>query len=597
MPRFNPRFFTIACCLTLGLLLGIGLTMPSMAQEANSHVRIVRLSSVEGTVQVLPGNDTEFMQAYQNMPLIEGSRIETGNDGKAEIEFEDGSVARLTPNSTLTLDQLSMDGNGGFSTQIEIDGGMSYLELRHSDKYSYQVLFGDSEFTPEQNSTVRVNMDMQPAELAVMDGMVMVDKANAYSVEVHTGETVHTDANDPTRYFLAENITPDSWDQWNDDMDQAATALAAQRTSARDEYAGDTGYGWSDLDAYGNWYPVPGYGLMWQPAGYGSGFDPYGLGYWAYYPGYGYMWVSGYPWGWTPFYCGNWNYVGGFGWGWMPGMGCRGYGYGYGYGWGGGGGGYYRNTYFNVKHPPFGYRLPARPIRGPGDVSQNGGVRRFHVITVNRGGALPLRPQPTGTGFTTNPRPIVISGRTVEPLKRVGPVSALRKGSTLARDFPVNTTTRQPVLGTIQRPAAGVPRTGVMRPTTPNTPRPQPSRPQTQPIRPQAQPMPRPQQTRPEQTRPQPTRPEARPNAPAQTPRANPTPRPEPRPMPQPRPEPRPQNAPRPNYTPRPAPMPQQHFNAPPMHFSAPQQHFSPPPMHMSTPSGGGGHPSGGAHR
>lgn len=580
MPRFNSRLFRCSSCLLVGfsLALLIGFWAPSTARAAdNSHVRIVRLSSVEGKVQVLPGNDTEFEQAYQNMPLIEGSRIETGNDGKAEIEFEDGSVARLTPDSAVTLDQLSMDGNGGFATQIEINGGMSYLELRHSDKYSYLVQFGDSEFTPQQNSTVRVNMDAQPAELAVIDGMVMVDKVNAYSVEVHTGETVHTDANDPTRYFLAENITPDSWDQWNDDMDQAATALAAHRTSARDDYAGDTGYGWSDLDAYGNWYPVPGYGLMWQPAGYGSGFDPYGLGYWAYYPSYGYMWISGYPWGWTPFYCGSWNYVGGFGWGWMPGMGCRGYGYGYGYGWGGGGGGFYRNTFFNVQRTPSGYRLPARPIRGPGDVVRSGNVHRFRVVAVNRGGVLPMRPQPTGTGLTINPRPIVISGRTVEPLKPVGPVSALRKGSTLARDFPINTTTRQPVLGTIQRPVRTAPRTGVMRPTTPTTPRVQPSRPQTQPVRPQAQPMPRPT---------------PQPNAPAQTPRVNPVPRSQPQPMPQPRPEPRPQNAPRPNYTPRPAPMPQQHFNPPPMHMSA-------PPMHMSAPAGGGGggHPAGGAHR
>ena len=41
-------------------------------------------------------------------------------------------------------------------------------------------------------------------------------------------------------------------------------------------------------------------------------------------PGYGYLWVSGYPWGYMPFQCGAWNFYDGFGWGWAPGMGgCR----------------------------------------------------------------------------------------------------------------------------------------------------------------------------------------------------------------------------------------------------------------------------------
>ena len=42
-------------------------------------------------------------QAVMNMPLVAGVRIEAGSDGQAEVEFNDGSVARLTPNSSLEL--------------------------------------------------------------------------------------------------------------------------------------------------------------------------------------------------------------------------------------------------------------------------------------------------------------------------------------------------------------------------------------------------------------------------------------------------------------------------------------------------------------
>jgi hypothetical protein len=59
---------------------------------------------------------------------------------------------------------------------------------------------------------------------------------------------------------------------------------------------------------------------VWVPAGVGPGWDPYGSGYWAYYPTFGYTWVSGYPWGWLPYHCGRWGYYP-FGWGWAPG-GC-----------------------------------------------------------------------------------------------------------------------------------------------------------------------------------------------------------------------------------------------------------------------------------
>jgi len=346
-------------------------------------------------------------------------------------------------------------------------------------------------------------------------------------------------------------------------MDQQAASLADNRTTARDDYAGDTGYGWSDLDSYGSWYPVPGYGLMWQPAGYGSGFDPYGYGYWANYPAYGYIWVSGYPWGWTPFYCGNWYYVNSFGWGWQPGMGCRGYGYGW-------GGGFYHRNYYNIGHQPVGYRPPPRPVRGPGDPPRGGAVNRLHVVQVRRGGILPPRVLTPGQdGFLgSRTTTVVISGRTVEPLKPVGrPISGLRKGSTLSRDFPVNPVTRQPVLGTVQRSPQSTPRTGVMRPTTPQggLNRVQPDRPQTpRPTARPAQPQQRPQVQ--QLPRPQ-SRPESRPEQ-QQRPEAV---------RPGPRPTPRVENTPRPTYR-------------PPASRPAPQPHFNPPPAHIKSAPNGGQH-------
>ncbi len=76
------------------------------------------------------------------MPLVQGLRLTTGDDGQAEIEFEDGSLVRMTPNSTLSLDNLSVDGSGNFQTQLALVRGLIYAELRAASKYSYRLYAG-----------------------------------------------------------------------------------------------------------------------------------------------------------------------------------------------------------------------------------------------------------------------------------------------------------------------------------------------------------------------------------------------------------------------------------------------------------------------
>jgi hypothetical protein len=75
----------------------------------------------------------------------------------------------------------------------------------------------------------------------------------------------------------------------------------------------------SDLNYYGNFMTVPGYGNVWQPYFMGANWSPFQDGGWAFYPGAGYMWVSGYPWGWMPYNYGNWAFAPGYGYVWQPG--------------------------------------------------------------------------------------------------------------------------------------------------------------------------------------------------------------------------------------------------------------------------------------
>ncbi len=386
---------------------------------------VVRLSDVEGMVQILRGNQTEFSQAVMNMPLIQGSRIETGADGRAEIEFQDGSVARITPNSSLSITRLQATSDGTLETAVEQLSGLIYYELRSDSKTPFQVMIGDRRVTPLANSTFRINLDGAPQGLAVMDGRVQVEGAsNSYLAEVRQGQTINFQPSGNAQYTIAEGVRPNGFDEWNDQRDQEAAQEAQNQTPARVQQGGgsimDSGIGWSDLDNAGGWYPLPGYGMVWQPWGAGPGFDPYGFGEWADFGG-GYSWISGYSWGWLPFNCGAWSYIGSFGWGWMPGAyGCGGFGigfggYGYGrYGW------RWRNRLYphtNIHGAPNGYRAPVAPSIVKGQTAQ----RMVRVGTPAAGmtggaGRLHAAAQTNGRHGNSGPRAIAFNGTKVAPL-------------------------------------------------------------------------------------------------------------------------------------------------------------------------------------
>ncbi len=422
----------------LGLLLAV-FSFSVFAHADSNSTRAARLTYLQGTVTVNQPTNAESVPAQLNLPLLTGVQIATGNDGQAEVEFEDGSVVRLTPNSVLSLDNLAVQSDGTFVSNLSLVQGLAYCELRATPQYQYTLSAGGDVLSPVENTTVRVNFDQPPAVFSVFDGTAQVERQSApggeapsagYATQVRAGESLSADPNDASRYFLTQQIANDSWDQWNDDRDQAAAAESADTTAVRNDYAGAQGYGWSDLDANGDWYNVPGQGPVWQPqaAADDSGFDPYGNGAWVYYPTAGYVWASGYSWGWTPYRCGNWSFYSGFGWGWAPGAGCGGFGWGF---YGGG-----RSV--NIVVGPTGYR----PIRVP----VSGTPHPRPILPVQTGKTW-VRP----AGAPGAPAPRQIAGVTAQPIQRVANPVVTGGGGTpnsaLRRDYPIDTKNRTPVLG------------------------------------------------------------------------------------------------------------------------------------------------------
>ena len=445
-----------------------------------NNVRAVRLTAVEGKVQVFNGSEPAFDQALPNMPAVEGMRFVTGDDGRVEVQFEDGSVARVTPNSSITLAQLSRDGQGTTITTIEADSGLTYYEL-NGRAGQYSVRFGPNAAIPADSAIFRLNLDGNPVDLAVTHGSVHVTDSQNLAVDVHTNQSARFDTQSSGKYQLAQSVTADTWDQWNSDRDQALATLEENATTARASTGNPDDAAWNDLDYYGDWYNVPGYGEAWAPSGVGSDWDPFGVGYWGFYTGIGYTWISGYSWGWWPYHCGAWNWFNGFGWMWFPGN-C---------GVGLIGGGWY--PYAAVWRCPPNYKPPLKPLNLPSH-----GLAPHHkgqaqpLFAVNRGQQFGDVFRAVG-GEKPAPRVFNYDGRSIsaaEPTVRVRNGGPIGEGFTTAitrthPELPGNSNVRPAIPTPSHQPGAGssvgyVPST-VYRPPPPSyhpapAPSPQPPR-------------------------------------------------------------------------------------------------------------------------
>jgi hypothetical protein len=442
---------------------------PSLQQAApESQVRAVRISAVEGGVKVLQDGETTFHQAELNMPVVEGMKLVTAQDGRVEVQFEDGSVARVAPNSSVTLKQLARDEDGRTVTLIQAHSGLTYYEL-NGRAGQYMVQFGQDNIViaPVDDTIFRLDLDKLQVELAVMHGSVHISDDENLAADVHTDQSVKFDPQNADEYQLVQSVEANSWDQWNSDRDEALATMDANESEARAGLDEPDNPAWSDLDANGDWYDVPGYGTGWTPSGVGTDWDPYGLGAWGYYSGIGYTWISGYSWGWWPYHCGAWSWFNSFGWMWFPGN-C---------GWGGVGvGGWY--PYGTIRHMPPGYRCPRRPRwahypQRPRDHGPHHGpvLRNPRLIAVNRGESHTRQIKILGKGSTGKqaaPRVLDYDGQAITPVvTRIHPLRGgpLGEGfrSTVRRTNPglINSgiQNRGRFAGSMYRPSVGVYRT------------------------------------------------------------------------------------------------------------------------------------------
>jgi hypothetical protein len=279
-----------------------------------SHVRVVRLSYVSGTVAIERPGSAAWAKAVVNTPIEEGFALQTAAQSFAEVQFENGSTARIGELSRIAFSQLAMDPEGNKLNRVSFEQGYATFHVipQHHDLYAVGAN-GDT-LTPGGKSEFRTDFDQGRLRVEVFDGSVEVASASG---SVRMGKDAVSEFGPGTTVEAAniqKGIQKDAWDKWAQARDTQAELTSADQSVGLNHPL----YGWDDLDEYGDWSYVPGYGYGWSPYE-ANGWMPFSAGLWNWYPSFGWTWISDEPWGWLPYHYGLWNYDASLGWFWMPG--------------------------------------------------------------------------------------------------------------------------------------------------------------------------------------------------------------------------------------------------------------------------------------
>ncbi len=289
------------------------------AAAGDSHVRIVRLSEAQGTLAMDRGTGKGYEPTMQNMPIVEGSRLQTDDDGYAEVEFEDGSTMRLAPDSRVEFPLLVLRSGGAKASTVNVVRGTVYVSLENTQDNEFTLKAGQAAMRVTPSTHLRVEIAWPKMAVSVFAGDVQVQSGGATTM-VGKKQSATLDATDASKVEVTKKVAAATYDGWDKDQVDYHKRYAARGNAFK---GGGYGYGVSDLNYYGS-FVNSGCGALWQPYFASAAWDPYGNGAWAYYPGAGYSWVSPYPWGWLPYHSGAWTYCSGLGWGWQPGGSWRG---------------------------------------------------------------------------------------------------------------------------------------------------------------------------------------------------------------------------------------------------------------------------------
>jgi FecR protein len=298
--------------LTIAILIVVLCALfatPRPAAADSSHARIIRLSLVQGDVRFarqthgdpLADSTATWEAAGLNLPIRQGYVLATDN-GRAEVEFENGAMAFLNENTVLEFYDLSLNDSARTTRLVLRQGSASFYVNPAGGDY-FSVTGGDFTVEAEGRTAFRLDNFDDGSTVQTYKGRVSV-LHNKNTTRLEKGQSLSMKAGEDSSLAIGRLSDDDDFDRWVSgriDSVSTATASALQYTSSP-YYAP----GFADLYTYGAFSSCGSYGYGWRPFGAGFGWSPFTNGQWITDPSFGWTWVSNQPWGWAPYHYGGW---------------------------------------------------------------------------------------------------------------------------------------------------------------------------------------------------------------------------------------------------------------------------------------------------
>jgi hypothetical protein len=289
----------------LTTLTVLAAALPALATAET--LRHGRIRHVEDGVTIQRSSEAAAEEAEANLPFLPGDRVWTDHHGRAEFQFEGGSLLRLDAGSK--LDYLNHEDE---RIVLRFWSGSLYLDIRDRRASEFEIETPGGLVATRTRGVYRIDTESGETRLSVFEGEAVLEGSR--EVRVSAGERAVARGGEiedgPSSFDLTEG---DRFADWVQDRQQRTT-FAGERPAYLPEEVSTYA---DEFDAHGSWYYEAEVGHVWRPY-VASGWRPYWDGRWVW-TAYGWTWVPRETWGWAAFHYGRWGYSPAIGWYWIPG--------------------------------------------------------------------------------------------------------------------------------------------------------------------------------------------------------------------------------------------------------------------------------------
>jgi hypothetical protein len=308
----------------------LGVILPAAVDEplrVNGVLIYGHVSLTDTGVLIQRAGEGQAEQALLNMPLTPGDTVMTPENGRCELQFDNGTIVRLDRGGELTLANVltpSLTSHWQITT-LELKRGQAYILANCYNGEMFQVITAQAAVRLPQRAKCQMGVVADNAtRLRVLSGKVHLrygpNSKSLADKKIGSGEECRVLSKNKLAYAPYDDVEFLAWNkQVNSDFNELhrgksvlpkvvyrngrALAYWAERYSTR----------------YGKWVYNELFGYVWQPA------DESFAGNRPFFHAE-YVWINNklflvpqQSWGWIPAYLGAWHFSANSGWIWIPG--------------------------------------------------------------------------------------------------------------------------------------------------------------------------------------------------------------------------------------------------------------------------------------